>query len=128
MKKLLSIFLTILVASVNFGFAAEGISFDPTKREIGLIKTKTPGQKSHRDLSPDANAFIYESGIVEVELFEAGPTTVYVLDSRNQVVASETSEGYEYESITLQVPSAKGTYTLVVWGTYLYGEGTFTVE
>lgn len=44
MKKLLSIFLTILVASVNFGFAADGISFDPTKRELALSRLKHQGK------------------------------------------------------------------------------------
>ena len=126
MKKLLSVFLTMVVASVNFGFAADGFSFDPTKKEI-IIKTQRPPQKPHRDLSPDARAFLSEATVF-VDLFEAGPTTVYVLDSRNRVIVSETSEGYEYESLTLPIPSAKGSYTLVVWGAYLYGEGAFTVE
>lgn len=128
MKKLFSILLSILVASADFGFSADGVSSGPTKKEIIIIKTASPGHKPHRDLSPDANAFMYESGSIEVELFEAGSTTVYVLDSHNRVVASDTTEGYEYESVTLQIPSARGNYTLVIWGTYIYGEGIFTVE
>ncbi len=131
MKRIAKLVVALLFMAIpSASFAETSFLQDgPTNpSEIAIRKLKDKSKiKEPRDLSPDVRAFLSDATIF-VDLFEAGPTTVYVLDSRNRVVASETSEGYEYESLILQVPSAKGTYTLVVWGTYLYGEGTFTVE
>ncbi len=98
----------------------------PTPKEIEIRKEK--GKiKSPRDLWPEAVAFISGSTIF-VELYDAGPSTIYILNSRNQVVAEESTEGQEYESAVLPLPEARGSYQIVIVATYLYGEGAFTIE
>ena len=100
----------------------------PSAKEV-IIRKVDKTKKKDRDLLPDVSAVYSQSmSFVLVDLFEVGPATVYVVDSRGQVVSSEVTEGFEYESVSLRVPSRGGVYTLVIWGTYLYGEGTFTVE
>lgn len=96
----------------------------PLKSTFGKDKDKT---KAPRDLEPDIRAFI-EGSVLSVELFEVGPATVYVVDSKGQVVSSETTAGFEYESVSLPTPSKGGIYSLIIWGTYLDGEGTFVIE
>lgn len=128
MKKLFVALLAITAAAINLCFASDYVSPDPDRKEI-IIRKPEVESKPHRDSAADAKAFLYESSkIIEVELFETGPTTIYVLNAHNQVVDSETAEGYEYESVTLQIPPAKGNYTIIILGTYLYGEGTLTIE
>ena len=110
---------------------AELVSIDgptPSAKEV-IIRKADKTKKKDRDSFPDVSAVYSQSmNLVLVELFEVGPATVYVVDSKGQVVSSEATEGFEYESVSLRVPSRGGVYTLVIWGTYLYGEGTFTVE
>lgn len=119
---------SLLMAFTMASFAATSFSQEgprnPIEINIGKDKDKT---KAPRDLEPDIRAFI-EGSVLSVDLFEVGPATLYVVDSKGQVVSSEATEGFEYESVSLRVPSRGGVYTLVIWGTYLYGEGTFTVE
>lgn len=128
MKRITLLMSSLLTAFTMVSFAATSFSQEgprnPIEINIGKDKDKT---KAPRDLEPDIRAFI-EGAVLSVELFEVGPATVYVVDFRGQVVSSESTEGFEYESVSLRVPSRGGVYTLVIWGTYLYGEGTFTVE
>lgn len=119
---------SLLMAFTMASFAATSFSQKGPRNPIEInIRKDKDKTKAPRDLEPDIKAFI-EGSVLSVELFEVGPATVYVVDSRGQVVSSESTEGFEYESVSLRVPSRGGVYTLVIWGTYLYGEGTFTVE
>ena len=130
MKK---VFLSLLLPLLTLGTAngAELVSTDgptPSAKEV-IIRKADKTKKKDRDSFPNVSAVYSQSmNLVSVELFEVGPATVYVVDSRGQVVSSEATEGFEYESVSLRVPSRGGVYTLVICGTYLYGEGTFTVE
>ena len=123
MKRITLLMSSLLTAFTMVSFSQEGPR-NPIEINIGKDKDKT---KAPRDLEPDIRAFI-EGSVLSVELFEVGPATVYVVDSRGQVVSSESTEGFEYESVSLRVPSRGGVYTLFIWGTYLDGEGTFVIE
>lgn len=130
MKK---VFLSLLLPLLTLGTAngVELVSTDgptPSAKEVIIRKTDKT-KKKDRDSFPDVSAVYSQSmNLVSVELFEVGPATVYVVDSRGQVVSSESTEGFEYESVSLRVPSRGDVYTLVIWGTYLDGEGTFVIE
>lgn len=128
MKRITLLMSSLLTAFTMVSFAATSFSQEGPRNPIEInIRKDKDKTKAPRDLEPDIRAFI-EDSVLSVELFEVGPATVYVVDSRGQVVSSEAMEGFEYESVSLRVPSRGGVYTLVIWGTYLYGEGTFTVE
>lgn len=127
-----SIFIST-VASPNFGHGkwcgTRLYRWTYASAKEVIIRKTDKTKKKDRDSFPDVSAVYSQSmNLVSVELFEVGPATVYVVDSRGQVVSSESTEGFEYESVSLRVPSRGDVYTLVIWGTYLYGEGTFTVE
>ena len=130
MKK---VFLSLLLPLLTLGTAngAELVSTDgptPSAKEV-IIRKADKTKKKDRDLFPDVSAVYSQSmNLVLVELFEVGPATVYVVDSRGQVVSSEATEGFEYESVSLPTPSKGGIYSLIIWGTYLDGEGTFVIE
>lgn len=127
-------FKQILTAAVflllpAFSYAEQSVSFnDPTPQDIVIKKGKDKGKvKTPRDMFPDVKSY-YNGDTVYVDLFETGPATVFVVDSFGQVVSSAVSEGFECESLSLPLPASKGSYTLVIWGTYYYGEGIFSLS
>lgn len=128
MKRITLLMSSLLMAFTMASFAATSFSQEgprnPIEINIGKDKDKT---KAPRDLEPDIRAFI-EGSVLSVELFEVGPATVCIFDSKGRMVSSETTEGFEYESVSLPTPSKGGIYSLIIWGTYLDGEGTFVIE
>lgn len=119
---------SLLMAFTMASFAATSFSQKGPRNPIEInIRKDKDKTKAPRDLEPDIKAFI-EGSVLSVELFEVGPATVYVVDSKGQIVSSEATEGFEYESVSLPTPSKGGIYSLIIWGTYLDGEGTFVIE
>lgn len=128
MKRITLLMSSLLMAFTMASFAATSFSQKGPRNPIEInIRKDKDKTKAPRDLEPDIKAFI-EGSVLSVELFEVGPATVYVVDSRGQVVSSEATEGFEYESVSLPTPSKGGIYSLIIWGTYLDGEGTFVIE
>lgn len=130
MKKVfLSLLLPLLILGAANGTTLVSTDGPTTPTKEVIIRKADKTKKKDRDSFPDVAA-VYSKSVnsVFVDLFEVGPATVYVVDSKGQIVSSEVTEGFEYESVSLHVPSKGGVYTLVIWGAYLDGEGTFTVE
>lgn len=127
MKKLL--LTVVIVFSCAFLLNASSmvkLDGDPTKiPSPSGDEIKKGGKAKGNERSEQSDAFVkIYSGTVFVDLFETGPTIVFLVDSFGQVVSSVVSVGLEYESLSLPLPSSKGSYTLVIWGTYYYGEWT----
>lgn len=127
MKKLLLIIAAVLCGTFILNASSLTMSDDeptppvpPTPKDGGI---KKGGNTKNNERSESSDVFVKVfSKTVFVDLFETGPATVFVVDSFGQVVSSVVSEGFEYESLSLPLPSSKGSYTLVIWGTYFYGE------
>ena len=126
LKQILTAAVLLLLPA--FSYAGPSVSHDePTSQEIKIVKGKDKGKiKIPREMFPDVKAY-YNGDTVYVDLFETGPATVFVVDSFGQVVSSAVSEGFECESLSLPLPSSKGSYTLVIRGTYFYGGGIFSL-
>lgn len=108
-------------------YATYKTSRESDKEIMVRIATNSVGRE--RSASPDVSAFYNrQSNTVSVTLYETGAVTIYVVDSRGQVVVTDYSEDGVYDTATLYLPSLKGIYTLVIWSDCVYGEGTFTVE
>ena len=127
MKKLLSTIAAVLCGTFILNASSLTMSDDeptppvpPTPKDGDVRKG---GNTKNNERSEPSDVFVKVfSNTVFVDLFETGPATVFLVDSFGQVVSSVVSEGFEYESLSLPLPSSKGSYTLVVWGTYYYGE------
>lgn len=127
LKQILTTAVLLLLPAFSYAEQPDYLN-DPTPQDIVIEKGKDKGKiKTPREMFPDVKAY-YNGDAVYVDLFETGPATVFVVDSFGQVVSSVVSEGFEYESLSLPLPSSKGSYTIVIWGTYFYGEGTFYVN
>lgn len=126
-KQILTAAVFLLLPAFSYAEpTAVGLS-DPTSQEIQIRKGQDKGKiKTPREMFPDVKAY-YNGDTVYVDLFETGPATVFVVDSFGQVVSSAVSEGFECESLSLPLPASKGSYTLVIWGTYFYGEGIISL-
>lgn len=126
MKRFLLILLAAMIGLA--GNAMSGNKSDDTpKKPIRIVKD-LPTQPIRRDLCPDAQAYILPSQkLIELQLFELGSTTVYVVDSFGQIIYQEEVDG-DNNFVTFGAPETGGNYTLVIWSPYFYGEGTFSIR
>lgn len=126
MKRFLLILLAAMIGLA--GNAMSGNKSDDTpKKPIRIVKD-LPTQPIRRDLFPDAQAYILPSQkLIELQLFELGPTTVYVFDSFGRIIYQEEVDG-DNNFVTFGTPETGGNYTLVIWSPYFYGEGTFSIR
>lgn len=120
--------LMLFMAAVAItGNAATNINDDePYKEEIRIV---TRGHiKKDRDLFPDAQATMYYAQkLIEIQMFELGETQIYVVDSFGRVVFEELVDGNN-NIATFEAPEKPGSYTLVIWSSNYYGEGTFCIR
>ncbi len=125
MKKILLTLTAFFVGVV--GFAAVNFTSDEPQAPIRILIDKTK-PKLERDLGANVEAYILPSQkLIELQLFELGPTTVYVVDSFGQLIYQEEVDGDD-NFVTFGAPETGGNYTLVIWSPYFYGEGTFSIR
>ena len=68
----------------------------PSKKELIIQKSQKP--KSQRDVYSEVRAFYDGSSkTLDIELYEVGPSVIYVVNSRGKIVGSEESESLPYK-------------------------------
>ena len=94
--------------------------------EIILDKGKDPTKKKTRDLMPDVTARVNaQAGTIDLELYKTGETTVYIINSRNEVVSEDCFYSGSYLPASVALPLTPGRYWIVIDADYIYAEGIF---
>ena len=52
------------------------------------------------------------SKTLDIELYEVGPSVIYLLNSKGQIVGTEESGSNEFDIVSLPVPEQPGTYNV----------------
>lgn len=105
-------------------FSVAGDVADPG--DIILDKGKDPTKKKDRDLMPDVTARVnIQAGTIDLELYETGETTVYIINSRNEVVSEDCFYSDSYLPASVALPLTPGRYWIVIDADYIYAEGVF---
>lgn len=83
----------------------------PSKKELIIQKSQKP--KSQRDVYSEVRAFYDGSSkTLDIELYEVGPSVIYLLNSKGQIVGTEESGSNEFDIVSLPVPEQPGTYNV----------------
>lgn len=98
----------------------------PDTIRITLDKDKELPTKKMRDLMPDVNARVnIQAGTIDLDLYETGETTVYIVDSHNEVVSEDCFYSGSYLPASVALPLTPGRYWIVIDADYIYAEGVF---
>ena len=94
--------------------------------EIILDKGKDPTKKKDRDLMSDVTARVNaQAGTIDLDLYETGETTVYIVDSHNEVISEDCFYSGSYLPVSVALPLTPGRYWIVIDADYIYAEGVF---
>lgn len=75
---------------------------------------------------PDVNARVnIQAGTIDLDLYETGETTVYIVDSHNEVVSEDYFYSGSYLPASVALPLTPGRYWIVIDADYIYAEGVF---
>lgn len=94
--------------------------------DIVIEKGKDPAKKKDRDLMPDVTARVnLQAGTIDLDLYETGETTVYIVDSHNEVISEDYFYSGSYLPTSVALPLTPGRYWIVIDADYIYAEGVF---
>lgn len=97
------------------------------KRKCIIIERTYKHPQIDRNFIEIIDTYIYENSI-ELTLCNLGETTVYIVDSHNQIVDTCTINTETQQWLTMNLPEKQGHYWLIIDSSVLYGEGEFTIE
>ena len=107
-------------------FALSGVGEQEDPGGIILEKEKDPTKKKTRDLFPDVTARVNaQAGTIDLELYETGETTFYIVDSHNPVISEDYFYSGSYLPASVALPMTPGRYWIVIDADYIYAEGVF---
>lgn len=98
-----------------------------SKKECIIITRTYKHPKIDRNIGEIIDTYIFENNI-ELTLCELGETSIYIVDSHDQIVDNYTINTDYQQSLIMDLPETPGHYWLVIDSSALYGEGEFTVE
>ena len=94
--------------------------------EIKLTTANSAVKKKHRDLMPGVTARVNaQAGTIDLDIYETGETTVFIVDSHNKVVSEDYFYSGSYLPASIALPLTPGRYWIVIDADYIYAEGMF---
>lgn len=131
MKKL---FFLLICAATSFTMAAESKELSGSdSKEVKLEETPLVPQQPIKEHPRSATYFLkvfYDDQLsaVEIQHDNLGDADFYILDATGLVVSQTSTYSNTYTVESIDVPSANGTYTLVIDSENVYAFGYIVVE
>ncbi len=131
MKKL---FILFICAVTSFTMAAESRELSGAdSKEVKLEETPLVPQQPTKERPRSATYFLkvfYDDQLntAEIQHDNLGDADFYILDATGQVVSQTSTYSNTYTVESIDVPSANGTYTLVIDSENVYAFGYIVVE
>lgn len=95
-------------------------------KEIPLDKHTKHGGMNDRQSRADVMAYANgTSGSVDIYLYDAGLTDVYIINSKNEVVFEDSYDSFSFPLISVSIPKISGKYWVVIDSDYIYADGQF---
>lgn len=129
MKRFLFVVILSLLSIASFAHCiGDSKTTTPDKQTI-IIKKTFVSNGNQRSLFGEIKAYAcFQTGTIEVELYDTGETNIYIVNANNDVIDECTVDSDFTQSATLLLPIEKGRYYIVIDSPILYGEGTFLIK
>ena len=124
MKKFL--FAIMIVSSICLTIFPEEIYNREDPEKVDIHGTHNGEQNNNSRSISCCTAFYHSStSELEVNTLGVGAADVFLFDSTNRIVASDSISGHGQEQVVLDVPSRSGEYVVIITSSEYFGEGAF---